>query len=65
MIHSFAHWVDRSLLVATTVGEESGLVSRDNEGGFTGHKERLKESQAYSKEFGRAIVRAFLSHQQQ
>lgn len=47
------------------VGEESGLVSRDNEGGFTGHKERLKESQAYSKEFGRAIVRAFLSHQQQ
>lgn len=42
--------------------EEDALVSRDA-AGFTGNKTQLKESQAYSKPFGRAIIKAFLAHQ--
>ena len=40
--------------------QDGGLVTRDADGSFTGDKERLKESQAYSKMFGRAIISAFL-----
>ena len=42
--------------------QEGGLVSRDEHGAFTGDKVQLKESQAYSKQFGKAIIKAFLSY---
>lgn len=42
--------------------EEEALVTR-NEAGFTGNKTQLKQSQAYSIQFGRAIIQAFLAHQ--
>ena len=42
--------------------EHEALVTRHGSG-FTGNKAQLKESQAYSKLFGRAIIKAFLAHQ--
>jgi hypothetical protein len=59
---SFLRALQRSRPAGFTQGQDEGLVSRDDQGGFTGDKERLKESQAYSKQFGRAIIQAFLSH---
>ena len=40
---------------------DGGLVHRDDEGAFTGDKELLKESQQYSKQFGQAVIRAYLA----
>ena len=40
----------------------NGLAVRDGSGGFTGQKTELRESQQYSREFGLAVVRAFLAN---
>ena len=62
---SFLRALERNRPAGVTQVEDEGdgLVTRDEQGGFTGDKARLKASQAYSKQFGRAIVHAFLSHQ--
>ena len=39
--------------------DDSSLVTRDDSGAFTGQKEQLFQSQAYTREFGEAVISAF------
>ena len=41
-------------------GGLEALATRDERGGFTGNKERLRESQMYTPMFGEAVVKALL-----
>lgn len=42
-----------------TPSVDSSLVTRDGSGAFTGRKENLLQSQAYTREFGEALISAF------
>ena len=42
-----------------TPSNDSSLVTRDDSGAFTGQKEQLTQSQAYTREFGEALISAF------
>jgi hypothetical protein len=39
--------------------DDSSLVTRDDSGAFTGQKQQLTQSQAYTREFGEAVISAF------
>lgn len=39
--------------------DDSSLVTRDDSGSFTGQKQQLTQSQAYTREFGEAVISAF------
>ena len=45
--------------------DNSALVTRDDSGAFTGRKHQLCQSQAYTREFGEAVIKTFFGQQQQ